>query len=96
MAVAQGTPYPESQHRRVMPRGSVTLVEGPLFRLDRIDGTPDAGLAARYCGQVLVIPLDRAVTVAGEPVSAGECALAPALDAVQFASDGLCLVAQPV
>lgn len=96
MAVAQGTPYPERLHRRVMPRGSVTLVEGPLFRLDRIDGSPEPALAAHYPGQLLVIPLDRAVTVAGEQVSAGECALALSLDSVQFAADGLCLVARPV
>lgn len=95
MAVAQGTPYPEKLHRRVPPRGSMTLVDGPLFRLDRIDGSADPACRARYPGQVLVIPIDRAVTVSGQEVGAGECALASSLDAVQFAADGLCLIAQP-
>jgi len=93
MAVASGEPYPRKLHRHVPPGGSVSLVDGPHFRLDRIDGAPDAQTAARYAGPVLVIPLDGEAEVGCGLVRAGECALAEDLMQVSFA--GRCLLAQP-
>lgn len=96
MAVARGEPYPAQYHRRVPAHGTETLVDGPLFRLDRLDGAPDIAALARYRGAVLVIPLDCTVTVAGAAIAAGECALARSLADAVFPATGLCLIAQPV
>lgn len=93
MAVARGEPYDRTLSRQVGSAGEVTLVDGPHFRLDRLDGPPGAGIAKRYEGPVLVIPLDGSAQVAGATILGGECALAPALEAVHFT--GRCLIAQP-
>ncbi len=93
IAVARGTAHDPALRRHVPERGSLNLVDGPHFRLDRLDGAPDAGVANAYAGPLLVIPLDASVLVDGEPVAPGECAAAPALDAVEWA--GRCLIAQP-
>jgi mannose-6-phosphate isomerase len=93
MAVARGEPYPAELQQRVSKNGAVTLVEGPHFRLDRLDGAPDAATAARYSGPVLVIPLDGEAEINCELVKAGECALAASL--AQVAISGRCLIAQP-
>jgi len=95
MAVAKLGPYPDCNHRQVAPRGAVQLVDGPHFRLDRLDGPPGEATAARYEGPLLVLPLDRAVEVAGECVAPGQCAFAAGLDAVVFPAVGLSLIAQP-
>lgn len=93
MAVARGGPHDPALRSKVPAHGSVTLVDGPLFRLDRLDGAPDAATAARYGGAVLIIPLDAPMTIDGETIAPGECGLAPSLDAVVFSQ--LCLIAQP-
>lgn len=96
IAVARGEPYPPEYHRHIPAAGTIALVDGPHFRLDRIDGQRDADLAARYSGPLLVIPLDRALTVAGQSVEAGDCALADALTDIAFAEEGQALITQPV
>lgn len=94
MAVARGEPHDPALRRKVPERGLVTLVDGPLFRLDRIDGPPAQAIAKHYDGALLVVPLDNPVQIAGEEIAPGECALAPALDAISIT--GRCLIAQPV
>jgi mannose-6-phosphate isomerase len=96
LAVALGVPHPPELHRKVPDAGNVTLVDGPLFRLDRLNGAPDASTLARY-GQapVLAIPLHGEVTVQGETVAPGGCALADRLDVVTVAPAARCLIAQP-
>jgi mannose-6-phosphate isomerase len=93
MAVARGEPYPAALHRKVGKSGAVTLVEGPHFRLDRLDGPADAMVAARYAGPLLVLPLDGEAEVVGQPIGAGQCALAGRIGDVSFA--GRCLIVQP-
>jgi mannose-6-phosphate isomerase len=44
VAVAQGVPY-AAEHRRSVADGPV-LVDGPHFRLDRVEGVPDAATIA--------------------------------------------------
>ena len=95
MRVAAGERYPAMLHRHVPHQGSVSLVDGPHFRLDRIDGAPDAATSARYQGPVLVLPLDAPLAIHGEMVAPGECALAPTIAAVQFGA-GLALVTHPL
>ena len=93
IAVADGSPYDPVNRRHVPRSGVVALVDGPHFRLDRLDGPPPAAVAARYHGKLLVLPLETPLEVCGEVVGPGQCALAPSLDQVQFA--GRSLIAQP-
>lgn len=93
MAVARGEAYPRSLHRHVAASGATKLVEGPHFRLDRVDGAPGAEVVARYHGTLLVIPLDGTAKFGGEEIKGGECALAGSLYDVAFT--GQSLIAQP-
>ena len=96
MAVARGEPYPPSLHYRLAERGNAALVDGPYFRLDRVAGAPEIATRAHYAaGPLLVLPLEGEMRVNGETVAPGECGLAPNLDAVEFAPEGLSLLAQP-
>ena len=93
VGVARGEVYAPQLHCRVPSSGSVSLVDGPHFRLDRLDGAPDADLRRRYRGPLLVIPIDAAIEVGCGLARPGECAQASGIDAVSFA--GRCLIAQP-
>lgn len=92
LAVAEGTPY-AAQHRRTIADGPV-LVDGPHFRLDRVEGAPDAATMAAYPGALLVLPL------AGEVVAkdgsaragAGECLVAHGLGTLDFSGAGVTLL----
>lgn len=94
IAVARGEPYPPALRQKVPERGEIALVEGPHFRLARIDGPPSAQLAARFDGPLLAIPVDCPARIGDEVIEPGNCALAPSLAAL--ATDGLCLIAQPL
>lgn len=93
IAVARGEVYPRVLHQQVAETGAAKLVDGPHFRLDRLDGIPDAEVVGRYGGPLLVIPLNGTADVGGALVKGGECALARSLDEVAFS--GLSLIAQP-
>lgn len=92
VAVAEGVPYPDSARAHVA-RGSQTLVDGPLFRLDQVAGAPSPEIASRYKGPLLVIPREGPVDVAGESIAPGGCGIAMSIDEVTFATSGLCLLA---
>lgn len=97
IAVASGAVYDMARNANFVGAGSdVNLVDGPYFRLDQLAGAPDPAISARYHGPLLVIPREGVVMVDGEEVRPGECALAGEIDAVRFADEGTCLVAQPV
>jgi mannose-6-phosphate isomerase len=97
MAVAHGTPYPREWQMHVPDRGDVVLVEGPLFRLDQIEGRPTEDVAMRYGARpLLAIPRKLAVTIDGEAIAPGGCGLAARLDDVVFDDSGTCLIAQPL
>lgn len=97
MAVARGEVYPAALHYRLEARGNAQLVDGPYFRLDRVAGRPDVARRTHYgIGPLLVIPLEGEVRIAGELVAPGQCGLAPGIDAVEFAADGLSLITQPI
>lgn len=96
VAVAHGEPYLD-RHRKHVPRtGSHLLVDGPLFRLDQVEGAPSPEVAARYDGRLLVIPREGPVHVAGAEIAPGGCALAMSLDEVEFARYGVSLLAGPL
>jgi len=95
IGVAQGAPHDPALRRRVPEHGNAQLVEGPHFRVDWIDGLPDAQTAGRYRGALLVIPRVGEAQVAGECIAPGSCALAPSIDDIVFAPGGTCLITQP-
>ncbi len=94
IAVARGEVYDLAQwHRQVPARGTVTLVEGPYFRLVRVDGTDQAAWREGFgAGPVLVAPMAGMVGAEGAPVAAGECALAPNAEAIAVGKDASALV----
>lgn len=98
IAVSLGEVYDLSRwHRHLGEHGTVELVDGPYFRLDRVEGAPSADLASRYGDKpVLIAPLKGDVHVGGEVIAPGGCALAMGLGRASFADDGLALVMQPV
>lgn len=91
IAVAQGTPY-EAQHKGSVAARGTTLIDGPYFRLDRVEGVPDGSLEDAYRDGVLALPLAGDVRpkgaghVAGPVTEPGECLYAPSLDAIDFAN----------
>ena len=96
ITVAEGAPHDPALRRHVPERGDIQLVDGPHFRLDRLDGGPDAATAARYVNKPLVvIPVDGPVGLAGETIEAGECGLADSLSAIAFGKSRT-LIAQPL
>ncbi len=97
MAVAKGEPYPERLHTVVPDRGEVTLVDGPLFRLDRIDGPPSEDAVAHYgSAPLLVIPREEGISVAGIPLAVGECGLARGIDEVAITGGARALIVRPL
>lgn len=93
LAVALGAPHDPGLRGTVPPHGAMTLVEGPWFRLDQVEGLPDPRIAARYTGPLLVIPRQGSARVAGDTVQPGQCATAHSLADVGI--DGVSLIAQP-
>lgn len=97
IAVAHGVHYPRELRRHVPDSGWFTLVEGPLFRLDQVEGLVNEDVATRYGGgPLLVIPRRGAVKIGMEEIHPGGCGLAPFLEAVTFSDSGPCLIAQPI
>ncbi|MEJ5975175.1 class I mannose-6-phosphate isomerase [Novosphingobium sp. PS1R-30] len=97
VAVAKGVPYPREYKLSVPDREDVTLVEGPLFRLDQIEGLPNEDVALRYGGApLLVIPRKGTAKIGAEAVLPGGCGLAVDFDQVAFDENGTCLIAQPL
>nr|WP_233548515.1 class I mannose-6-phosphate isomerase [Aurantiacibacter zhengii] len=96
MAVADGSPYDMALHQRLPHSGSATLVDGPHFRLDWVDGIAGDDLLYTYCEPLLVLPLAGEVLVAGsEVIKPGECAYATDLASVTSAPEGKCVVTAP-
>jgi len=84
LAVASGGIYGREHKRSIA--GGVVLVDGPHFRLDRVEGSPDAATRAAYPGALLVLPLDGAVAErdGSARAEAGECLVADNLASLDF------------
>ncbi|MGC1269853.1 MAG: class I mannose-6-phosphate isomerase [Croceibacterium sp.] len=95
IAVAMPGPADPACRKQVPSTGAMTLVDGPLFRLDQVQGAPAAEVAAAYDGRLLIIPRSGSVTVAGDVISPGECAMAENLAEVEFGT-ATCLIACPI
>jgi mannose-6-phosphate isomerase len=92
LAVAEGAPY-AARHRRTIADGPV-LVDGPHFRLDRVEGVPGDATHAAYPGALLALPLAGEVMArdGSAKAGAGECLVAPGLDALDFSGAGVTLL----
>jgi mannose-6-phosphate isomerase len=96
LAVALGKEHPAQLRRHVAADEGAVLVDGPLFRLERIAGQAAPDLADRFgANPLLVIPISSPATIGGDTILPGACGLAPSLAAIRFANDGICLIAQP-
>lgn len=86
LAVACGTPY-GAENKRSIADGQV-LVDGPHFRFDRVEGTPDAATLAAYPGALLVLPLEGEVAArdGSAKSGAGECLVADGLASLDFSA----------
>lgn len=93
LKVAKGEPYASAYRRRIAPTGEEWLVDGPHFRLLRTDGEA-ASVSAFADRPLLAIPLDAAMTVGGETIAPGGCALARGPSDIGFAAEGRALLAQ--
>lgn len=92
VAVAKPRPYSSSLHQRLAEQGEVKLVDGPFFRLWRLDGPPSAAVPDDM-GQVFVTPLDGVVTIDGTDVQPGSCGFAEDLSRMDFSASGKALLA---
>ncbi len=84
LAVASGGIY-GAENKRSIAAGPV-LVDGPHFRLDRVEGAPDAATLAAYAGPLLALPLAGAVAArdGSARAEAGECLVADGLASLDF------------
>jgi len=98
IAAAHGRPHDPALWRS-LGENAASLVDGPYFLLDLLYGPPDeafAGkLAERYSAPFLVVPLSGQVSVGGEMVSSGQCALANSFADLAVAEGSQCLLARP-
>jgi mannose-6-phosphate isomerase len=92
LTVVDVSPYAD-RHRRSIADGQV-LVDGPHFRLDRVEGAPDAATLAAYPGALLVLPLvgEVAARDGSARANAGECLVAEGLASLDFSAAGVTLL----
>lgn len=85
MVVAKGVPY-EAQHHKTADQLGQVLVNGPHFRLDRIEGAPNAATIEAYHGDALILPLEGEVCEAssGAQASPGECLYTSDIEDLDF------------
>ena len=93
MAVADTGPYP-ARFRNKIDGEAGLLVDGPHFRLHYWRSGGAAPLPALESAPSLVIPFSGEVSVDGELLGRGECALTDEFDARQINGDCLLLIAQ--
>ena len=84
LAVASGTVY-AAENKGSIAAGPV-LVDGPHFRLDRVEGAPDAATLAAWTGPLLALPLAGEVAAkdGSARAAAGECLVADNLASLDF------------
>lgn len=95
IAVSKGEVYDPALRTHLPMDGTVELARGPYFTAHRVDGAPDAALAAEYAGPLLVIPRKGDVRLAGDVLRPGDCASAPGIAALTFAAEGQCILVRP-
>lgn len=93
LAVAKGAPYPGELRGSVSERRQ-SLIAGPCFRLDRIEGEPGEEVRSAYRGPLLALPLrgELRSETGDARARAGECLVAPNLDSLDFSLAELTLL----
>lgn len=84
LAVAKGEVHADPRDGRLPERGGAVLVDGPLFGVAWCDGGLPAGLPGAVSGPWQVAAIDGQLSVAGEHLQPGECALASNPDDVRI------------
>jgi mannose-6-phosphate isomerase len=85
--VACGHPYDLDRWRTfIAPDSSLSLVDGPLFKLDQIAGRPSDDLIESYADPVLIIPRSGEVIIDGHIIRPGQCAVANRLSDIDIKS----------
>ncbi len=92
IAVSQGEPLDPALMRHIPETGTVELARGRYFTAHRLDGLPDAVLAAEYAGPLLVIPRKGEVRLGDGVLKAGDCASAPGIAALTFTAGGQAII----
>lgn len=92
VAVASGKKFDPEARRYVPETSSLTLIDGPHFRVDQIAGSPRAKQRQAYPANLLVIPRAGEIEVGASTIRPGECALAANIDEVGFQAESVCLV----
>lgn len=95
IAVAKGEPYDPVLRRHNALDTAGELASGNYFTADCVIGDASTPVREGYAGPCLVIPVNAPVTVAGEIVDVGQCALAPGIAAITFAPTGTSLLVRP-
>ncbi|NQX93354.1 MAG: class I mannose-6-phosphate isomerase [Erythrobacter sp.] len=87
LAVAHRTPY-QARHKGHVADKGPELLDGPFFRMDRIEGEPDAATLDLYSDGALALPLDGGLSLhdgSGE-AGPGACLYAPSLASLDFSA----------
>ncbi len=95
IAVSRAQPLDPALARHIPETGTVELASGPYFTAHRLQGVPDAALAAGYAGPLLVIPRQGEVHLNGDVLRPGDCAAAPGIEALTFDPHGQAIVVRP-
>ena len=94
MAVAQTGPYPGALRNRIDGESGL-LVDGPHFRLHYWRSGGSVPPPALENAPMLLIPFSGDISIGGETLGTGDCALAGDLDPKQIEGESLLLIAQP-
>lgn len=94
MKVADTGPYP-SKFRSQMDCESGVLVDGPHFRLTYCRIAASGPQPSLEDGPALLIPFSGQISIDGQTLALGECALASNLGQQRMEGDCLLLIAQP-
>jgi len=95
IAVAQSGPLDPACRKSVPEDATLTLVNGPLFRLDQVAGPLPEVVAAAHPDALLVIPRRGTCQVGDEKVLPGQCALALSVADIALTPDCVALLASP-
>ncbi|MCC6940750.1 MAG: class I mannose-6-phosphate isomerase [Novosphingobium sp.] len=92
LAVASGMPYDLALRQDLSLSGSLNIVDGPFFSVERIEGLPSSAMLSAYDGPVLVLPCKGKVVSGGVDIMPGACGLASSARNLDFQTSESCLL----
>ena len=93
IAVAKGEVYDDARRRAVASDETVTLVDGPYFRLDQTYGAPSPAILEAHRGDATLLPISGCISTPEVALAPGECAVVPDISEVDFSAAGRTLIA---